>query len=162
MGLRMWFSLLLQWFSSVCISDDSPLKSQPSNPKGYNNFGPEAIQRFCQLVVRTWPWAGADKQMQLIFMRLLGFASEDSVHVCKSMSTVRYNSSSGSTVLQLSAELAASETAKAKSPSGDLQLLTLSLAVVSNCCACIEGRQFLWKVRHCHRFYCKIYLFKIY
>lgn len=143
----MWFSALLHWFSSVCISgSDDPDNTQPSSQIEAQNFGPEAIQRFCLIVVRTWPWTGADKQLQLVFMRSLAFACEDSVPVCKAMSTVRNSSSSSSsTVLQLSAELATSETTKAKCPSGDLQLLSLSLAIVSNCCSCIEGRQFVWK-----------------
>lgn len=144
-GLRMWFSLLLHWFSSVCVSSDDTRQSQPSTLP--HNFGAEAIQRFCLLVVRSWPWTGADKQLHLVFMRSLAFSCEDSVPVCKAMSTVRQNSSSGVTVLQLSAELAASETSKAKSISGDQQLLTLAMAVVSNCCACVEGRQFLWKAK---------------
>lgn len=143
----MWFSMLLHWFSSICITGDNP-HNEPSPPSRPHNFGPEAVRRFCMLVVRTWPWTGADKQMQLVFMRSLAFACEDSVPVCKAMSTVRYNSSNGATVLQMSADLAASETTKAKSPSADLQLLTFSLAIISNCCACIEGRQFLWKVMY--------------
>lgn len=136
-SLRMWFALLLNWFSQACLTGCAA--------NGVN-FGPDAIQRFCRLVVRTWPWTGADQQLQMVFMRSLAFASEDSVPVCKAMSTVRYASSSGATVLQLSAELAATETTRVKSPSADLELLTLTMGLVSNCCACVEGRQYLWKV----------------
>lgn len=143
-SLRTLYSMLLHWFSQDCLVGE--VNETASTEPHHVNFSNTSINRFCQLSMRTWPWIGADQRLQTVFMRSLAFASEDSVPVCRAMSSVRWTSLNSITVLQLCAEFAMAETTRAKSPTTEQQMLELAMATVSNCCACVEGRQILWRV----------------
>lgn len=63
------------------------------------------------------------------------------------MATYRPTPGSNSqSMLQLYSEYVMAETARAKHPQADLQMLELSLRIITNCCSCVEGRMQLSKV----------------
>lgn len=143
MKIRTIYTLILNWYSSDCLLNEC-----------------EAIE-LCRLSVLLWPWSGTNQRLQLTFMKALTHLSEDSLAgifhglnekkkphikhiffllVCKVFTTYRSPGSGSHSVLRLCTEYAMAETGRAKHPNADLSVLELSLRIVSNCCACIEGR----------------------
>lgn len=59
--LKWLYNILMHWFSKDCLNDES------------------IISRFCQVLIQTWPWTGANSSFHLLVIKTLAFLSEDSV-----------------------------------------------------------------------------------
>lgn len=59
--LKWLYNILMHWFSKDCLKDE------------------QVISRLCQVLILTWPWAGANSAFQLLVIKTLAFLSEDSV-----------------------------------------------------------------------------------
>lgn len=154
--IRNNVQLLLYWFSRSCLhlaATSDPNAPADVNTCGTSTFDALLLRRLTGTVVRLWPWSFAgDQRLQLAFVRMLAYASEDSLPVCQLFASAAVNRNSSSnnsatavTVLQLCADFVVAETAKPKAPGADLRTVEIAMRVVSNCCACAEGRQALLK-----------------
>lgn len=144
-ALRLNIAVLLHWFSRACLHCDDA--ATPTH-----SFTDERLRRLVATVMRLWPWTGTDGRLQRNLFAMLAHASEDSLPVCKLFAQQRLPTNGGggggggNTVLQLCAEHVRTETARPQRPGAVLDTLELAMRVVSNCCACIEGRQALHKI----------------
>lgn len=59
--LKWHYNILMHWFSKDCLKDE------------------RVISRLCQVLILTWPWAGANSTFHLLVIKTLAFLSEDSV-----------------------------------------------------------------------------------
>lgn len=66
--------------------------------------------------------------------------------VCKAISTAAQFSVGGQAFLGSIIEYAIAETGKPKQPKADMDMLEMTLKIVTNCCSCVEGRSYLKKV----------------
>lgn len=124
---------------------------------------PAIISRLLRVFIHIWPWVSTSNEMLHQFMKLLATICEDSLPgkfrcvfsfnssfisfrflVCKAMTAVVVGNSQS--MLQLVATYCTKESVKVKYQQSNLDVLDLALLVLSNCCACFEGRNQIYKV----------------
>lgn len=154
--IKLHYNIILSWYSMECLQDTA------------------IIPRLIRSFIRLWPWVSTSHEMLFKFMKLLAILCDDSLPgrfyrdskhipsvrpvtqfehssifsflVCKAMTSVVIGNSQS--MLQLVATYCTNESSKIKNPQSNLDVLELALRVVSNCCACFEGRNQINKVGH--------------
>lgn len=135
-SIRHNITILMHWLSRAHMFDSNADESFPK----------ALLIGFTAQATLLWPWIvpGGDQRLQLDFLSMLAYVSEDSLPVCKLFATAKQTRAKS--MLQLCAEYVTGETQRPKKQGADLAAMGLAMRVLCNCCAAVEGRQALQKI----------------
>jgi rotatin len=91
-----------------------------------------------RLFSNLWSWASSNALIEIAFLKCLSVISRDCVTVCKCLALKHQGVPHP--ILKLIITTLVVDTFKAKSPKMNFDSLKLGFAILTNCCACIEGR----------------------
>ncbi|XP_031630428.1 uncharacterized protein LOC116345312 [Contarinia nasturtii] len=127
--LKHLLHLILCWYCDDCLQDV------------------ECIQPIIGSCQKFWPSIGIKTELQTVFLKMLLYLSNNSLPVCKTLSTSPPFSVGSSVFLHSIIEYCVAETGKPKTEQTKMETFQLAMQIVTNCCCCIEGRVLITKSR---------------